>query len=401
MSIPAGVDPGSRLGRRAALRRRRRQRRRTAALVALALLLVAAAAVTVLLVDRGGKVGRLEKIPVRTQRTLLLQVRGPRGDAVVSALLADDPVNRTGAVVLVPPQTITTVPGVGTVPFSQGLRASSPNASRNALADLLGITVDGGWVLDGSAFVRLVDAEGGISVTVDTTVLSGRTVLLSPGAQRVDGLRALSYASYLAAGEQEQARLSRLQQVLDGMLTALPADPTTLLASLGPASTVTLGVPGTAALLAGLKGDDQATNLQYRSLPVVKIDTGGDAPAFRVDAPTAQSLVDELLAQSIPAGARSTGNRVLVLNGVGTPGLGEQVRARLVPAGFVFVGARNAEHLGYTDSQVLIRDATPASLALGSRLATALRLPASAVRTSDSLGSVSDVVVLVGSDFRP
>ena len=87
-------------------------------------------------------------------------------------------------------------------------------------------------------------------------------------------------------------------------------------------------------------------------------------------------------------------------NGVGTPGIGEKVRGRLVPAGLVFVGSRNAEHFGYATSQVLIRDATPESQALGSKVATALGLPQDDVRTAD-LGALSDVVVLVGADFAP
>lgn len=391
----------SRWGGRTELRRRRRRQRRRAAVVALVLLLIAAVVVTVVLIRRGGVVSTREAVPVRTQQTLLLQVRAADGSAAASALLAHDPAGQDGAVVLVPPQVIASVPGVGTVPFGQGLRTGAPASSRDALSDLLGVTVDGSWVLDGASFAALVDGEGGISVDVGTTVLSGSTVVLQPGKQQLDGSHALAYATYLAAKETEQVRLSRVQEILDGMLTALPADPAALIASLGSGSQPSLGAKPTAVLLAGLAADDRAAALQYRSLPVIPITSGSEDTTFRIDAAASSALVDDLLAQSVPPGARAKGNRVLVLNGVGTPGLGEKVRARLVPAGFVFVGAHNAEHLGYAQTQVLVPDATPASVSLGSRVATALGLSTDSVRTSNSLGSISDVVVLVGSDFRP
>jgi len=71
-----------------------------------------------------------------------------------------------------------------------------------------------------------------------------------------------------------------------------------------------------------------------------------------------------------------------------------------VPAGFVYVSSRNAEHFGYPRSEVLVRDATPAGAALGDRVAKALGLPVRDVQTHD-IGEIADVVVLVGGDFRP
>ncbi len=299
---------------------------------------------------------------------------------------------------LVPPQVIVTVPGAGIVPFGRVIRTSPETGARSALSDLIGVTLDGGWLLDLPTVGHLVDLEGGVQVTVDVQVVAGATIVLQPGRQHLDGARATAFATYLAAGEQEQARLARLQAVLDGIFIALPDKVEPLLGSLGATSVTTLPVRQLADLLSGLRGDDKASDLQYDSLPVIKIDAGTDEIRFRIDAPASTALVDRLLAQSVPAGARSTGNRVLVLNGVGTPGIGEKVRSRLVPAGLVFVGSRNAEHFGYATSQVLIRDATPENQALGAKVAAALGLPQDDVRTAD-LGTLSDVVVLVGADF--
>ena len=154
------------------------------------------------------------------------------------------------------------------------------------------------------------------------------------------------------------------------------------------------------SLLSGLKRDNARSDLQYRSLPVIKVDAGNDDVRFRLDDSGAKQVVDELLAQSVPPGVRADGNRVLVLNGVGTPGLGEKVRAQLVPAGFVYVGSRNADSFNQCCTQVLVKDATPEGGALGARVAKALGVPPSSVRTSDQIGTIADVVVIVGKDFK-
>ena len=183
-------------------------------------------------------------------------------------------------------------------------------------------------------------------------------MLLSRGAQRLNGAHAQLYATYLGKGEQEQARLARLQAVLDQIISGLPADPGPLVRSLGAGSRATVPLPVLTTVLAGLKSDDSHDDLQYRSLPVIPVRTGNDQVVFRIDEQAVIAMVSELLASSVPAGATKTGNRVLVLNGVGTPGLGAKVREKLIPAGFVYVGSRNAPSLNYPKTQVLVKEAT-------------------------------------------
>jgi len=398
VSVPVGT--GSRTGRRAALRRRRRQRRLRALLVVFVVAVLALLAVTAYFVTRTTRPAVTSVATSRTQRTVLLQVRGPDRTAVASALLAHDPGATSGAVLLVPGQVLVNVPGTGSEQLGRALAGGPPDSSRNALADLLGVTVDDGWVLDQGTLGTLVDRLGGVQLDVDVDVVREGAVLVGAGPQRLDGARATAFATYLAPGEQEQARLARVQVLVDGILAALPATGLEqLLGSLGPGSVSTLPPAGLAAFLAGLAADDRAQAPQGDTLPVVPIDPGNGVTAFRLDTAASDALVDRLLAQSVPPGRRTTGNRVLVLNGVGTPGLGNRVRAKLVPAGFVYVGSRNAQQFGYPTTMVLVRDAAPADQELGARVARAIGVPPSSVATSE-IGSVADVVVLVGGDFR-
>lgn len=392
-----------RTGRRTELRRRRRQRRRrnTALALGVAVLVLLATTLYFVLRDDAEPVDAGQQ--VRTQKTLLLQVRTPAGDALVNALLARDDKAGTGAVVLIPSQLLVTVSGSGSSTLAKASSAAQ-DSTRNALSDLVGVVVDSSWALDVAALTRLVDGLGGIRVDVDVPVLAGRSVLVDAGRQELDGARAAAFATYLAAGEQEQARLARVQELLNGVLTAvrdgtapLPA----LLTTLGASSVSTLPPPDLADFLTGLADDDRRAELQYDVLPVVPIDLGNGVTAFRIDLPRSDALVDRLLAQSIPPGRRDTGNRVLVLNGVGQPNIAEAARAKLLRASFVFAGKRNADRFGYAQTLVLVPESTVEDQRLGERVAQALGVPPTSVRSSQSVGSISDVIVILGKDFTP
>jgi len=403
VDVTPGQEPVSRSGRRAEQRRAKRRRQlRLLTLVLGLLALVAAGFAIYLAVDAPTPPQKDAPAAGRTQRTLLLQVQGPDRAGVAHVLLAHDGTAREGAAVLVPPQVLVNVPGTGSVPFGRALATAPGTAVRNALSDLMGVTVDDGWVIDQPALVALVDAVGGVEVDVDVEVVRAQGVVVPAGPQRLAGAGAVAFLTYLAPGEQEQARLARVQEVLDGVLAALPAAPelAAVLAGLGPRSASTAAPAQLAAFLLGLQSDARADRLQYDVLPVVDLDPGGEVTAFRVDTAAAAAVVDRLLRASVPAGTREGGNRVLVLNGVGTPGLGEAVRAKLVPAGFVFAGSDNAPRFGYTTTQVLVPEATPEAQALGERVAKALGLPGLQIGTQE-LGTVADVVVVVGADFRP
>lgn len=391
---------GSRVGKRAELRERRRKQRRRLVVAGATAFVLFLAAITVLLVKNGGSSSDHNKGAVRTQRTLLFQMKGSDGTAVSSALLAEDPKSGKGAVVLIQPQVLANVLGVATGDFSHTLVTGGINGSRNALADLMGVTIDGSWVLDTATMARLIDSLGGVQVDVDVTVLRGRQVLLNSGEQRLGGANAVAFATYLAPGEQEQVRLTRLQAVLDAIITHLPSDVTSFIGSLGKGSVTTQSAATVAGVLKGLAAEDAKDNVQYQSLPVTKVDLD-EKQRFRIDADANRELVDNLLAQSIPPGSRQSGNRVLVLNGVGTPGLGDKVRAKIVPQGFVFIGRGNANRFGFTKTLILIPNASDKSVKVGQDVARALGVSVSAVQTSDEIGTLADVVVIVGEDFKP
>ena len=392
-------------GRRAQLRRRRRRRRMQLGAAALAATVVACAALIWWALQKPTPQAPPVQNETRTQQTLLFQLRSTTGVAMSTALLAHDPASSVGAAVLVPRQVIVPVPGAGSLPLERAVRTTSPEQARAAVGDLLEVSVDAGWLLDEVALAGLVDRLGGVEVDVDAAVLGGanrRQVIIEVGRQRIDGARAAAYVDFLGEGEPEQTRLARTQRLLEGVLQALPASGPQVvpLLQLGPGSRPSIPVDQLAALLVGLKGDLRSEQLQFEALPVIPIDPGNGVTAFRRDVPATRALADRLLEQSLLPGAREAGNRVLVLNGVGTPGLGEKVRPRLIAAGLVFAGSQNAPRFGYPTTQVLVADTSVESRELGLRVARAVGVPDNAVRVG-SIGTLADAVLLLGADVKP
>ena len=402
------VREGARSSRTAERRRRRRQpRRRTTAVVAV-LAALAVLGVAVLVRDAVTRDDPPDAPKTRTQRTLLLAVTGNGGAGRATALLAHDPTPRRASVVLIPPRTLADVAGIGNVVLGNALRLGGPEVARVAVSDLMGVTVDHHWTMTNDAFGSLVDRVGGVVVDVDTDVIltergQTRIIVRAGAAQRLNGANALSYATYVARGQDEITFQARFQRVLEALLAALPTDReelSTSLAALGPGS-VTTWTPGDlAAFLDGVRTARAEDRYEPQVLPVTVIDTGGGAPTFSIDVEAVAALVRGQLAESIPPGRDIGENRVLILNGVGTPGIGGSVATRLRHE-FRIVGTRNKQPFDTAESVVVVYDSTDASIAKARRVAELLGLPPEAVRIGTQAQSVADVIVVIGRDYKP
>ncbi len=388
---------------------RHRRHRRVEGIVGGAAVVVLAVILLAVLGVRAG--GHRSAAAGRTQTTALVQLRDPDGTAGGSVLIAHDTKEEQGAEVLVPSRLIGEVCGFGTQQFGDVLRLpNGPSVARGALSSVMGVTVDGSWVLDQGAFTRLVDRLGGVSVDGDVDVLrsargGGSVVVVPQGRnERLDGQRALAFATYVAPAEDQAAQLARLQQVVDAVVAALPkktADVAALVQGLGGGSDVSMPLDRLAGVLTGFAADARSNNATFTVLPVVPIDTGGGATTYRVDAARVRQLAQTQFAASIPAGGSSQPNRVFIQNGVGRPGLVESACDRLVHAGFAFAGSGNAPSFNYPASLVLVDESTPAAADLGQRVAAVLGLPAGDVKVAGRGQNVADVQVILGGDYKP
>lgn len=336
--------------------------------------------------------------PVAAQETVFLALSGGGRDVVVGSLLAVD--DSRAVSLLVPGQLLLDVPGAGRSPLVESL-ALGDSAPGQAVADALEVRVDGTWVLTVEGLAQMVDSLGGVVVDVDREVAVGDVLLPVGDAQQLGGSQAATFASYVAEDEAEQVRLARFDQVLSAVLRRLPSDPAMLasqLTSLGSSSRSTLAPEQLAELLARVahRADDEL--LIASVLPITELSTGSETTLFSVDDEAAAEVVDTRLAGALSPGGEDAA-RVLVLNGVGTPGLGEVARDRLVAAGLRFVPGGNASQFGTEQTAVLVPSSSEQDREWGTAVAQALGLGADSVAVGQDEPTLADVIVVLGADF--
>ena len=346
---------------------------------------------------------------VRTQRTVLFQIRGTDGGAIDSALLANDPTTKRGVMLLVPSRVIADIPGHGDAAFGTASAVGQASLAQATLSDLIGVTVDGSISFDPLALAKFIDRLGGITVDVDRDVEQrvGRTVrlIVARGAgQHLNGGQAVAYATYAVPGPTGPlVQQTELEDVLNGILDKLstPAIFTSALTGIGGIQN-TMSFPAVGDLLSGMSKAARENAVDYRTLDVKLVDTGGGLPIYSLDRPKVLEFVKQSLSASIPKGLLSGGNTVRVSNGVGTPQLGLSTRSRLNKAGFVYVDGGNVPGFPYRaqPSVVVVFSTSQAAIDRGNAVAKALGLPATDVRVSRLGQSVADVIVLLGRDYR-
>ncbi len=405
---PTVVARRSRAAERAA--RRRRQQRRVI-LGAGALVGVGLVAVTGWLLLAGPDAAEPgpTAAPRAEQLVTLVQLIGTDGTAAASAIVGTTAAEDSAVAVLVPSRLQVDVAGSGDLPFGETTTLGDDDAPAAALTDLLGVRIEDHWTLTKPALAALVDAVGGVQAAVDVDVLDtapdgDQTVVVRAGSQVLDGPSAADYATYLAEAEPEQARLARFDDVLSALAAELPDDATGIgafVASAGDGASSNLDDGALAQRLAVLRTAAAGGDLVSDVLPVNEIDTGGTLPSYGLNSGDAAAALKAKFPGALQEGPAGGVVRVLVENGVGTPGLVELARDALVEAGFRFKNGGNASSFDDSLSSIQVPDGTSAAIERGERVAAALGLPADAVTPTDRGQNVADVIVILGSDFVP
>lgn len=336
----------------------------------------------------------------RDQGLLVTYTAGGSG-AFQAELLAGSGTPGSGAALLLPAGLQVGAGSSVAEPLAVAAALDPPGVLAGSVATELGLRVGGVWELTASALRRLVDALGGVWVTVAAPVHLGASVLIAtPGRQLLDGRQAVAYADSVPLGGPDTVLVSpRLSTVLAAVLAALPGSPTRA-AQLRASLAQTRSEPSGGRLVAVLEQLARSrAGARPADLALTAVSGSGAQPGYVPDAVT----LAHLLATSFAAdrtGSLAPATGVLVLNGVGSPGLGAAVGRRLAAAGLDFVGAQNAAHFGYRSSQIQIFSDTPAARALGREVARALGLPDTLV-LSGQPQSIAAAVVVIGANYRP
>jgi hypothetical protein len=326
----------------------------------LGLLLVAAAIGAVLpqVLPRGSDEdtgdGTLAAPPVPDQRVVAWIVHGGLEGETFLTLLASS--ERRPLALPIPSNLTITVPGQSLGTLEEAAATGDQTLVQVALQNVLGVPIDAALTTDLGTLAGMVDTVGGVEVA----------------DQLLDGEAALAYLHPSEATALPDEPFLRWQDVLEGLMDAVAARPD---AAASFPSDIRIGM--TAAL-------PEAPDMI--ALPVVDYGAG----VLRVD----RDGLEELVKRRFIGTSGADAIRLVVLNGVGTPGIGEQVAQILVPEGFLLVSSQNANTFDLKETRIIASSQEDVPAAERARELMGV----GRVYLGHQPG-LADVTVVVGSDF--
>jgi LCP family protein required for cell wall assembly len=305
------------------------------------------------------------------------------------------------AMVSVPRDLWVPIPGHGEERINAAYELGGSGTVKQTVSNVLGQRVDR-YTLIGLQGVRdVVDAVGGVDITVAQAIHDDsyptddygyQTVDIPAGRQHMDGDTALKYAR-TRHQDSDFGRIARQQQVIAAVRNAL----------LNP-----LTWPRIPAVAAAVS---QAIKTDLSPLDMIAV----GAAVLRDPGEPARLVIDTTLVNPIvgidgafllearpelkPAVARflggSSSTSVEVLNGAGVAGLAARMADRLAQRGFVIANIGDASKV---QPQTTIL-AKPGARGVAEQVASALGLPSSRVSESGNFGA-ADVQVILGADAQ-
>jgi hypothetical protein len=332
-----------------------------------------------------------------TQRTLLFQVTDKDGFAVANVLLATGGAVNGGSRIYLSP--ILLVPTPLPTPLEATVGASDTLQARTGVSMVLGVRVDAAVAFNRLALAALVDAVGGVPISVrepvQVTDATGRTIeSVAVGDRTLPGVSAATYALALQPGEQQADRMRRFGEVMERVLAELPDDVESmrqLVLSLGSLAKSTATNDELVDTLMLLQSEAAARTSEQVVLPVTTLRSGEAAVMQRPEGP---DLVESLLPEARLAPGESRTTRVVLIRAGAPTAAVLAATAALVDAGFTVVdGGRRPRG----ETTVVIPDASAGSVSAGEAVSEALGVPSASVRIDGGGRPVADVVVLLGS----
>jgi hypothetical protein len=369
---PTRVRALARAGRRGSRQERLARRRplRVAGVAGL-VLAVAAAGLWTITVLHGGPAPRPAPpaAPSLEQQVVAWSVwdENPRGPAFVSVMAVGgglDPV-----FLAIPQKTVVSVPGRGLEAMGDTASVGDPEVVAAAVENILGVKVDDATGMPLASLAPLVDRIGGIDVE-DPEVFSVQESRLN-GPQTVEYLRARPAGTGEAG---DDTRFIRWLEVSTAILTKAHEQPGVL-----------EEIPEELRAVFAAAGGGRTEVLD---LPVKAIGAG----LARPDGEDVARLAREYF---VPTAETDQVVRIVVMNGNGRPGVGQNVARLLVPSGFRLVSSLNAPKFNVETTRIVAASEEFLDEAyLAQRL-----LGVGEVYIVDQESLVADLSIVVGKDF--
>lgn len=329
-----------------------------------------------------------------------------RSDTVFLARVQVRP-RRHMTLVSLPRDTRLSIPGHGDHKLNAAYALGGPALTRQTLEQAAGVTVDHTVIVNSTGLAALVDALGGVRVTVPQRMdyddaAQDLHIHLQPGEQLLDGRQAVGFARYRSDGRGDLGRLQRQQT----LLKALAGQAATLGAlrrsgairaalhrsfqtDLTPRQILAL-----AYTMPGISGSD----IFASTLPGTPRYIHGIS-YYLADLSALPGLLSpENDPHSPAAGSYTSDVTIAVLNGCGRNGYARRAARQLAAAGLRVTEVANAPSSSYPQTLVISPDG-PDCRSAAQRVAAALRygkIVVSSGRTPER-----SLEIIIGEDFHP
>ena len=355
---------------------------------------------------------------------------GPwRTDTMI--LLSVDPATNSAAMLSIPRDLWTTIPGYGesrinTAHYTgddQDYPGGGPALAKKTVWYALGVPVNNYVRVNFAGFEELVDAIGGLDIEVPEEIRDSKyptadygtmELYIPAGPQHMDGELALQYAR-TRHGSSDFSRMARQQQLLraafdkalrlDIPLTRIPM----ILQLLGSSVQTDLTLQEIMALASAARNVDPA-NLRSGVIDgsmtttvitpqgwMVEVADWAKVRALVDDLFPATPLVSPTAENAVPVDLASEGARIAVYNGTLSADLAQRTAAALESRGFVVEGFGNADRFDHEQTLIVVYRDAPASV---SALCAELGVAPEAVIYQDEPGETIDIAIILGQDYQ-
>jgi LCP family protein required for cell wall assembly len=332
--------------------------------------------------------------------------RGEVGRTDTLLLFVGDRALPRVAMLSVPRDLWVPIPGYGQERVNAAYEMGGGQTAKQTVSNLLGQPVDRYLVIGLQGVRDVVDAVGGVDITVPQAIHDDayptddygyQTVDIPAGRQHMDGDTALKYAR-TRHQDSDFARTARQQQVVAAVRNAMlnPLNWPRLPVVLGAISqsiktdATPLDVIALGAAMLRDPGDPDHMVIDTTLASEV---TGDDGAYLLQAKPSLKPAVAQFLGGSAAAAAPSSLS-VEVLNGAGVAGLAARTADRLKQAGFTVTNIADAPR---QQAQTTIV-ARPVARSTADQIASAVGLPSSRVSTGNLPNA--DIQIILGADAR-
>jgi len=347
-----------------------------------------------------------------------------RTDSIVLARV--DAPNKKVTLVSLPRDTQVDMEGYGTHKLNAAYAYGGSALAVKTISDLCDEDVSHFALIDMDGLTKIVDSLGGIDVNVpieiDDDEAGGH---LDAGEQTLNGEQTLILArsrhSYDDYGNGDEFRAANQRLVLGAIADKVLSSDVATLASTATALSdcvqTDLSVSDITSLAQALRGIDTSTDIYSATMPTTSAYENGvwveyvdqdswDTMRDRIDQglpPTESSVVDASTGTVLAsAGDGKTGEDksgdIVVRNGSGYSGLGNEVASTLTNAGYTVTDTGNADSFDYASTLVIYSGADKAAQA--SAIAKTIGHNAKARANDGSYKTTGDFLVIVGSNYR-